>query len=251
MTVHLTDPIPCPVPPARGAQRTLVALVLDKSGSMGAVRETAVSGVNEVLDTLRQKATAGGDTRVSMLAFNQRVEVLFASKTPEALPTLTLENYRPGGYTALYDAVGGAISSLEREAERSPGDDVAFLVNVVTDGLENASRAWSASRLPKKIRGLRRTGDWTFTVLGANIDLEAPAEELGITRRSMVAFDATPIGTQVAMRSHSGHLGTYLSRRAAGEKGISDFYGEPTRDPTPETPDTLAAPDDGDGEEGG
>src|SRR5687768_18134852 len=92
---------------------TLIALVLDRSGSMYGVREETMSAVNAYLDEQRKQ---GGECQIVFTQFNDRVQVERVAELHDfpvlgspALP------YEPHGWTALYDAVGTTIDLVARQ----------------------------------------------------------------------------------------------------------------------------------------
>src|SRR5712692_4198298 len=140
-----------------------ITIVLDRSGSMSAVRDATVSGFNEFMEG--QKAVPG-DARITLIQFDTQdpYELVFDRKPIKEIPKLTVEMYVPRGGTPLHDALGRAIDDLgaklskEAEGER-PGKVVMV---VMTDGLENSSKEYTAPRLAEMIEHQRETYKWQF-----------------------------------------------------------------------------------------
>ena len=92
---------------------TEIAFILDRSGSMQSIAETAVSGFNELL-TQQQQEHGQTPVRMSLVLFNTEYEVPFASLPAQELPRLDMKTYSPDGSTALLDAIGRTIDETER-----------------------------------------------------------------------------------------------------------------------------------------
>ena len=127
--------------------------LIDSSGSMGSPVDYApdvIAGHKLMLDTLR--ASEKCDRGVLYV-----YQSLFAGGSPTVLHgfypldrkgndqvvALTKSNYRPGGQTALYDAILEMVSQLTSQLQQVVKDGYmpAARLAVITDGGENASRA--------------------------------------------------------------------------------------------------------------
>src|SRR5262245_52670046 len=79
-----------------GSEALAVAVILDKSGSMGPVRAAVVEGYNEYLADLGKDAA---DTYVSLTMFDTGFQQVFVAEPLAQAPPLDVEAYRPGGGT--------------------------------------------------------------------------------------------------------------------------------------------------------
>ena len=207
------------------ARKTYVALVLDRSSSMGAIRDQAISLFNEQLYTLQKAPEGAGDTFITLVTFASDVQVPIMSAKPSGVSPLNPQTYVPDGWTSMYDGMGRAINLL-RSHDVQEGEDRAFLVITITDGEENHSTEFTGTRLSSLIRELKATGRWSFTVAGANVNLDALADKLGIPKYNMYTFTSDAAGTYAASASTSRGLGTYLDNRAMGEQNVTTFYSK-------------------------
>lgn len=163
-------------------------IILDKSGSMSSVDTATISGLNEYLQTLRQDKS---DYQVSLTLFDTVVRTLFEGKNIKDVTPLTRDDYTPSGMTALLDAVGSVVT----EAKSSVKKTEKALVCIMTDGYENSSREWNQKSLSKLINELEKSGNWTFTFLGANQDSWDTAQAMGFKNQGNVAnYRATNLG---------------------------------------------------------
>ena len=123
-------------------QRTLIAVLLDRSGSMECVKSDTEGGFNAFIDEQRGEP---GDARVTLAQFDTDYEVVYANRPIADVPPLALQ---PRGGTALYDALGRLITDVGAELAALPEDERpgTVVVVVLTDGHENSSRGVDARR---------------------------------------------------------------------------------------------------------
>lgn len=160
-------------------QRTELVFILDMSGSMGPLKEDTIGGFNSMLKEQKEK---DDPCTVTTILFDNEIELLHDRTDLRAVRKISSKEYSPRGMTALYDAIGFGI---EKAANAQKSLDKAFqadnvLFVIMTDGLENASLKYSRKDIQKLIRKKKKKHGWQFMFLGAGIDAEDTAEELGI-----------------------------------------------------------------------
>jgi Mg-chelatase subunit ChlD len=174
-------------------------VVLDKSGSMGMIRRAAMEGFNETLAGIKKAQREYAETQqhyISLVTFCSCSRDAVYDKVPvaEAEP-LTLDQYEPCCCTPLYDAMGFALTSLRSHVKDI--DDVAVVVTIITDGLENASREYNRNSIRALVDSLKKEG-WSFTFMGANQNSSEVAQSLAI--RNSQDFDYSVEGIDKAYR---------------------------------------------------
>lgn len=153
-------------------------IILDESGSMQAIYQPALTGVNETLQTIRMARKLHIDQThfVTLVAFDSdHYNEIYHNTPAEEAVDITAEQYRPGGCTPLYDAMGRAINELRPHVGK--GDVV--LVTIITDGYENASREYSGRAIKNLVEAMKKE-NWVFTYIGANQDVAAVATSMSI-----------------------------------------------------------------------
>lgn len=173
--------------------RVFNLIILDESGSMSAIYQPALTGVNETLQTIReaQKEHPNQKHFASLIAFDSgHYNEIYHTTPAEKAVDITSEQYRPCGCTPLYDAMGRAITELRPKVN---ADDVV-LVTIITDGYENASREYNGKVIKALVEEMKSKG-WIFTYIGANQDVEAVAASLAINNH--LQFEATSAGAGV------------------------------------------------------
>ena len=138
-------------------QQTIdINIVLDRSGSMEAVKEETISGFNKFL---ADQQNQDGDATLSLVQFDDEYEVVHDAKNLAKVPALNARTFVPRGCTALLDAIGRTIvatgARLDALSEADRPNQVLFVI--LTDGLENASQEFSSKKIMKMIKKLLLT----------------------------------------------------------------------------------------------
>jgi uncharacterized protein YegL len=199
-------------------KRTFVGIALDRSGSMEMMREPTITGFNEHLQTIKDNAMKGGDTRVSLVTFGGDVTTEFVNLPADKIRPLTNAMYKPRGSTPMYDAVGDLLQELEEYDVTFL--DIAFLVIVISDGQENASRRYNRNQIAQRIQRLKATGRWTFAYVGANQDLYE-AQDFGFSTTTWVY---NPTGTARLYDNMSMCTDSYFTARGSGASSVSNYF---------------------------
>lgn len=172
---------------------TELVFILDKSGSMSGLESDTIGGFNSMI-TKQQKEE--GDVIVSTVLFNDRSSVVHDRVDITKIEKMTDKDYYVGGCTALLDAVGGAIHHIGK-LQKKEGEDrpSKTLFVITTDGLENASREYSAAEVKKMIKKKKEKNNWEFLFLGANIDAVKAAGNIGISADRAANYRCDEAGT--------------------------------------------------------
>jgi uncharacterized protein YegL len=216
---------PIETPASRsGAEKTYVAMILDKSGSMQPIKKVTVSGFNEHVQTLISEGKDGTEIFASLVLFDGGVKPEFFNAPVYALRELTEDSYKPNGSTAMFDAVGYALDRLAAETDINDEKN-AYLVMVFSDGEENASVKWNSSKLAERIQELQKSNRWTFTYVGANQDLATVQEALKMDDSNMYRGWDADDGTSLQMMASSKlGLENYMGLRKGGSTSVKNFY---------------------------
>lgn len=219
-------------PREEGETRIYNLIILDESGSMSSIREQALSGASETLQTIRaaQQENPDDHQMISFVTFDTGarrpfVRTIIDSEKIESVNDITPDQYQPYGGTPLYDAMGLSITALKELVKE--GDHV--LVTVITDGFENSSHIYSVEMIKELVESLTTQG-WVFTYIGANQDSEQTASGLGI--RSTMDFQASVQGSAMMwnkMRSSSREYYKKVRRQKLYGEAIDfeeDFFAE-------------------------
>ncbi len=165
----------------RKPQPLYVTLILDETGSMMSCKGAAIAGFNQYVATLRHEPA---ETWFTLTLFNSRkTEIRYRGVPVTQVKDLDVETYRPDSTTPLYDAIGRTLSAAKQEV---PGEARKLCV-ILTDGEENASREYNRAQIFAMIKAFEHDG-WRFLYLGADHDVWAAGESLGIAGDGLVSF---------------------------------------------------------------
>ena len=175
---------------------TELVFILDRSGSMQGLETDTIGGFNSMLNKQKKEP---GEALVSTVLFDDRVEVLHDRVRVERVKPITNREYYVRGCTALLDAVGGAIHHIGNIHKYARPEDVPehTLFIITTDGMENASRRYSAHQVRRMIQRQKKKYGWEFLFLGANIDAVETAGHLGIDADRAVNYHCDSEGTRL------------------------------------------------------
>lgn len=173
---------------------TEMVFVLDRSGSMSGLAADTIGGFNELIE--KQKKIEG-DAYVTTVLFDHEYEVLHDHVALGEVAPLTDKEYFARGSTALLDAVGRTINAVGARLAATPDEErpehVVFVIT--TDGMENASREYTAKQVREMVEHQQQKYSWQFVFLGANMDAVSEARNLGISAKYAANF--TPTGRGV------------------------------------------------------
>lgn len=203
---------------------TAIEFILDETGSMMSVWDQTIGGFNEYVNSQRAQP---GTCLLSFTKFDTSgVRNAYNDVNIQEVPYLNRDTYRPNQSTNLYDAIGQRIKALEtRVAAGAYPTETSFLVVIMTDGHDNASREFNAEGVKVLIKDKEAAG-WTFVFLGANQDAWAVGQTFGMAKGNTMTYAAGNVAG--AMETLSGATTAYRSARAMGmvasASASNDFF---------------------------
>ena len=205
---------------------TEMVFILDKSGSMAGLEADTIGGFNAMIERQKQ---ADGEALVSTVLFSTQSTVIHDRVDLRKIEPLTKHQYFVGGCTALIDAIGGAIHHIgnvhkyAREEDRP--EHTVFVIT--TDGMENASRAYTSDEVKVMVQRQKEKYGWEFLFLGANIDAVETAAHYGIGEDRAVTFHNDSVGQALNYEEVSAAVSQVRSNaplRRDWKKRIEDDY---------------------------
>lgn len=200
------------------SSKTLIAALLDRSGSMETSIQSTEDGWRELINSQR---AIPGQCQVTLAQFDTAYELLYPPTDIAAVPEFVLV---PRGRTALLDAAGRLITEVGEhlsalpEHER-PGHVICL---IMTDGYENASRTWTWQAVKQLITQQREVYGWEFIFLGADIDAVDVGRRMGVDERYAMTFNKRDYEANVGA-FRSTHDVMYSRRMSApSSAGFSD-----------------------------
>ncbi len=173
---------------------TEIVFILDRSGSMAGLEDDTIGGFNAMVEKQKKES---GEALFSAVLFSNDSEVIYDRTDIQKVEPMTDRQYSVGGCTALLDAIGGAVHHIAnvhkyaREEDR-PGKTIFV---ITTDGMENASRAYSYDEVQRMVKHEQEKYGWEFLFLGANMDAISAARSFGIRADRAVRYRCDGAGT--------------------------------------------------------
>lgn len=185
---------------------THIAIVADRSGSMGAptelgskvtVAEATTDGIHKLV---REQRAFPGKLTVSLTEFDDRIDVV--ENFGDGLTSLAW-SCNPRGTTSLLDAVGSAIvktgERLEALNEWERPSNVVFII--ATDGYENTSQEYKLPQIKTLVQQQENVYGWHFVFAGVGIDAFADGVYIGTQSGSTVTVAAANTGAYYSSTS--------------------------------------------------
>lgn len=187
--------------------RDLIVFILDRSSSMGSMRQEAIDGYNQFVKDQLEVA----DADIQLVLFNTERTVAPMTKLSETTP-LGNATFVPYSMTALYDAIGITIdevgATLAARPENERPSKVIFAI--LTDGHENSSQIYPGEegrqKVAEKIQHQQDVYNWQFTFLGANMDAKAVAVGMNIPADNAFTYVANAVGMTTAHAANSSFV---------------------------------------------
>jgi len=186
---------------------TFISMILDRSGSMSGLVNDTIGGYNSFIESQQDEV---GEALLTTVLFDNHYEILHNGVDIQEVRPLTRRDYFTRGTTALMDAIGKTINSVQNRIDwMNENDKPSKVIFVITtDGAENASREFSQSQIKKMIEQQTELG-WQFIFLGANIDAVRTARSYGISEQSVSNYTANSRGTESIYNSMSKNVASY------------------------------------------
>jgi hypothetical protein len=137
---------------------------------------------------------------------------------------LSEKTYRPGGGTALFDAVGKTVTDIaNRIDDLSESEKPSrVLVLIMTDGHENASEEYKNPALVGKLIETYRKQDWEFLFIGADEKSMMQAKSFGVS----MARGAGGQSVGATMSMNWGESGIATTAYVAMSKAASNYRND-------------------------
>ena len=196
---------------------TDITVVLDRSGSMGSVRDDTIGGFNTFIG---EQKKIEGKCNLTLVQFDTEYEFVHKGQNITKVASLDHSTFVPRGMTALLDAVGRAIVETgQRLAEMNEDDRPNKVIFVIqTDGAENASKEYNRAKVMEMIKLQQDKYNWEFIFLGANQDAISTGASMGIKGGKSLSYASNTVGTENVYRS----VNKIVSNIRSG-KGPTDF----------------------------
>jgi uncharacterized protein YegL len=184
---------------------TEIVAVIDKSGSMHAVKSDAIGGFNSFLE---EQQKIPGEARLTAVLFDTHYEFYCKSSPIKGVQPLTEHTYTPSGGTALVDALCRAIDEVGQDlaARSEKKRPMKVIVAILTDGAENSSVEYTMEQCNEKITHQQDVYSWEFIFLAANQDAFTAGTQLGVRGANCFNYTSNSMGTRDAYANLSAKV---------------------------------------------
>ena len=178
---------------------TEIVFILDRSGSMAGLEGDTIGGFNAMVEKQKKEQ---GEALLSTILFADNSMVLYDRVNIKKVEPMTEQQYRVGGCTALLDAIGGAVHHIANVHKYAREEDrpAKTVFVITTDGMENASRAYTYDEVQRMLKHEQEKYGWEFLFLGANMDAISAARSFGIRPDRAVRYSLDSEGTELNYR---------------------------------------------------
>jgi hypothetical protein len=210
-------------PVARKTDDVLLTILLDRSGSMGMIRDATIKGFNDFVSSQRDSQQKG-KLLVSLVQFDTEYEPNFAGvDVAESDIELDYSSFVPRGGTALLDSLAHAIHDTDAWIKDNAFKGrIIFLV--ITDGEENSSSEYTHKAITKLVSEYEVGRNWSFAYVGANVDAFGNSVHLGMQQGSALQTASNPQSVSVMFAATGAAMENYRQSGASGQVASGSFY---------------------------
>jgi hypothetical protein len=177
-------------------------IVMDRSGSIWDILAGQQSGLQEFL---RSEERVPGKVTFSLWDFDTEIRCVASLAPLDAVKGYVIE---PRGGTAMYDAVGDAVSAEGEKLAALPEDERPEDVTVIiaSDGMENRSVRRTGPEVKQMLGHQQDAYGWRVIYMGTNQDAFAEGAKIGAHANLSVNYVNSNTGSQNAWNATSDLL---------------------------------------------
>lgn len=176
-------------------------VIIDASGSMSSKTQEVKGGIKSLLKEIKSDMKKDKENKITTIVCQfegpRDFKVLLNTSNRKDIDLSIAENYRPGGMTALYDAIGEGFNLVD-------GKQDGVFVSILTDGEENASQEYTQAAIKKMLTDAKKK-KWGVTFMGTTESAIKNAVSLGVNLGNTYKFadNSRGVATSNSVRSKS------------------------------------------------
>ena len=200
-------------------------IVVDRSGSMAVGWDDLTNSIDTELNEVRKAYRKDKlPTSITLVAFDTEYTIVAENIPIQELGPINWNEIKPRGFTALRDAMGTALKTATGIPEST-----RVIFTVFTDGGENASKQYTSQQIQDWVKELEAKPNWTFVMLGAEIDAWTAAQSVGFANHAnSISFNKSDTKTVYA-----GMTMSTISMRDAGVAKSTALFENKNETATP------------------
>ena len=206
-------------------RKTIYHLIIDKSGSMSDCVENTINGINEQIQSIKKlnEKYPEEEITIGVTTFNDTITNHFYMSNPNYINPFEVQDYIPDGYTALLDAIGLTVVKIEKTLLKDESKiPTTVVIVIITDGEENRSQFYNLQTIKSLITKLEQTEKWTFSFLGADLEVIGVVKDMAINPKNSFSFAKRKMKHSVWDKLNSS-MENYVDRKSKNIKDKSFF----------------------------
>jgi hypothetical protein len=190
---------------------TLVAVLMDRSGSMDSIRTETEKGIRDIVSEVAKATSFPNSVDFTLAQFDTEYELVQKRRTASEFSF----SLYPRGGTALYDSIVQIVTDVRQIINDLPESEKPEHVQIVvaTDGEENRSKTADAMLVSDTVEYHTRNLGWDFVYVGANQDAVYAGKLMGFEGKKSMTFSATASGVAGVASS----LSDYIQQTQSGQ----------------------------------
>lgn len=199
--------------------------IIDKSGSMMSMKQSAIKGFNEFIES-QQKLD--GDVTVTTVLFSSGDDIQLICDNTNINDCIFLDdkNYQPNGGTALLDAIGDVINTEIDWLATIPLSERPnkTLCVILTDGDEIDSKYYNVNKIKNMISEMKTDYKWEFIFIGTDESSIFLADNIGISKGNSYSYTTNDSGISDAYQCISFATKSYRESPSVSMTDLTNTY---------------------------
>ena len=165
-------------------------LVADSSSSMADQIDEVRDELNIQIEKMRKESdTDNNPCTFTLRTFDSEVKNVHVNIPIEDVPKITTGDYKAGGMTALFDAIGSTIESIgELLGNRIDGEKETLAMIIFSDGGENVSTKYDRAKIAALLDKYQNRPGFNIAFVGCDPESFQDMDRVGFSSASRMMY---------------------------------------------------------------
>ena len=165
-------------------------LVADSSSSMADQIDEVRDELNIQIEKMRKESdTDNNPCTFTLRTFDSEVKNVHVNIPIEDVPKITTDDYKAGGMTALFDAIGSTIESIgELLGNRIDGEKETLAMIIFSDGGENVSTKYDRAKIAALLDKYQNRPGFNIAFVGCDPASFQDMDRVGFSSASRMMY---------------------------------------------------------------
>tara|TARA_B110000116_G_scaffold224940_1_gene204709 strand:- start:362 stop:982 length:621 start_codon:yes stop_codon:yes gene_type:complete len=165
-------------------------LVADSSSSMADQIDEVRDELNIQIEKMRKESdTDNNPCTFTLRTFDSEVKNVHVNIPIEDVPKITTDDYKAGGMTALFDAIGSTIESIgELLGNRIDGEKETLAMIIFSDGGENVSTKYDRAKIAALLDKYQNRPGFNIAFVGCDPESFQDMDRVGFSSASRMMY---------------------------------------------------------------